>query len=272
MAGLRAAAASAALLWAVAAPLASAESVEVHNGVYLLKGSTFEAMLRKYPTVMVKFYTPGCEPCKAMASAYEKAAKKVKKEAVDSGLKLGPRLAQVDAGAEKQLAEKYGVKSHPTILIFRNGEFFSSYFGGLETADFVDFMGTFSQAPPLGAALRASLVAQGAYRDAVRAHLPAEYQAPALVAFPAAAALPVALIGALLLCLCRRRRAGPPAPAAARGRATEAAGKRPGGRSTTPGPPRKAEESRGEAEKGSPSAGAGGAAGVKKAEAEKKRD
>lgn len=84
--------------------------------------------------VLVEFYAPWCGHCKSLAPVYEK---------VGQAFKSDPDcvVAKVDADAEGDLAQKYGVSGYPTIKFFpRNNKDGEEYEGGRGEQDFIDFL------------------------------------------------------------------------------------------------------------------------------------
>mgnify|MGYP001164644998 FL=1 len=62
--------------------------------------------------VLVDFWAPWCGPCRTMAPAFAQAAKQLEPEF---------RLAKVNTEDEQQLAARFGIRSIPTLALFRNG-------------------------------------------------------------------------------------------------------------------------------------------------------
>ena len=62
--------------------------------------------------LVVDFWAPWCAPCRSMAPAYEEAAAR---------LAPGVRLAKLDTEAEPEIAARFGIRSIPTLIAFKNG-------------------------------------------------------------------------------------------------------------------------------------------------------
>ena len=63
--------------------------------------------------LLVDFWAPGCGPCRMMAPAFEAAARQ---------LEPGVRLLKVNTEEEQALASRFGIRSIPTLAIFRGGK------------------------------------------------------------------------------------------------------------------------------------------------------
>lgn len=62
--------------------------------------------------VVVDFWAPWCAPCRFMAPAFEQAARQ---------LEPHYRLAKVNTEEHASLAARFGIRSIPTLVVFRGG-------------------------------------------------------------------------------------------------------------------------------------------------------
>ena len=76
--------------------------------------------------VVVDFWAPWCGPCKMMAPAFLQAAAELEPDV---------RLARVNTEAEQALGARFGIRSIPTLVLFRGGREVARQAGAMGTAD-----------------------------------------------------------------------------------------------------------------------------------------
>lgn len=94
--------------------------MENKMGKYLeLNATNFEATVQE-GVALVDFWAPWCGPCRMIAPVIDELANDFDGKA---------KICKVNTDEEQDIAIKYGIRSIPTILFFKNGELVDQMIG-----------------------------------------------------------------------------------------------------------------------------------------------
>lgn len=78
--------------------------------------------------LLIDFWAPWCRPCQMMAPQFEAATVQLEPQV---------RLAKINTEQQPTLGQKFGIRSIPTLALFRNGRELARQAGALAAADLV---------------------------------------------------------------------------------------------------------------------------------------
>jgi thioredoxin 1 len=93
------------------------------NDVVTLQDATFDQEVLKSETpVLVDFWAVWCGPCKAIAPSVEELAKQYKGKL---------KVAKMDVDEHQGIPQQYGIRSIPTLLLFKGGRVVDTIIGAV---------------------------------------------------------------------------------------------------------------------------------------------
>ena len=96
------------------------------NDLVILQDSTFESeVLKSDIPVLVDFWAVWCGPCKAIAPTVEDLAKQFKGKV---------KVAKMDVDEHQRVPQQYGIRSIPTLLLFKGGRVVDTIIGAVPRA------------------------------------------------------------------------------------------------------------------------------------------
>ena len=103
------------------------------NIVHVSDDSFDQDVLKAEGPVLVDFWAEWCGPCKMIAPVLEELAD-------EYGEKL--KVCKMDVDSNREIAAKYGIRSIPSLIIFKNGEPAGVEIGALSKQQLEDFIST----------------------------------------------------------------------------------------------------------------------------------
>ena len=81
--------------------------------------------------IVVDFWAPWCGPCKMMAPIFEQVSEIIEPQA---------RLAKLNTEVAQDIAARYGIRSIPTLVVFKNGKEVARQAGAMDQGSLVQFI------------------------------------------------------------------------------------------------------------------------------------
>ena len=106
-------------------PLFTGQPVEMTGDQFI------KALQKTDLPLVVDFWAPWCGPCKMFAPTFAQAAAQIEPRA---------RFVKINTETEQQVAAQFGIRSIPTLAIFKNGQEVNRISGALSLPQFTQWV------------------------------------------------------------------------------------------------------------------------------------
>ena len=115
----------------------SCQSLLIDTTPYPLTLSNFQKHISKNDLpVVVDFWAPWCEPCKVMSPVFAQVA---------AELYASARFVKVDTEQEQALSNQKGIRSIPTLVLYKQGVEVARIAGAMDVQNFKAWIGQHTQ-------------------------------------------------------------------------------------------------------------------------------
>ena len=101
------------------------------SAVTVTRGDFEQEVLQSDQPVLVDFWATWCPPCRALAPTVDAIAQEYAGRA---------KIVKLDTDEEPEIAERYGIRSIPTLLVFKSGQKVGELVGAYPKATITDLL------------------------------------------------------------------------------------------------------------------------------------
>lgn len=99
------------------------------NAIHITDASFEQEVLQSNVPVLIDFWAAWCGPCRMIAPTVEELAVEYQGKA---------KIGKIDVDNNPQVAMKYGIRSIPALLIFKNGQVVNNIVGAVPKSKLVE--------------------------------------------------------------------------------------------------------------------------------------
>ena len=98
-----------------------------------LTKENFEKIINDNAIILMDFWAEWCGPCKQLSPTVEEVASENQDKI---------KVCKMDVDSNREIAAKYGIRSIPSLIIFKNGEPAGTEIGALSKQQLEEFINT----------------------------------------------------------------------------------------------------------------------------------
>lgn len=97
------------------------------DAIVELNNTSFDSeVLKSEKPVLVDFWAPWCGPCKALAPVIDELSQEYSDKV---------KVGKVNVDDNPDISMQYGIRSIPTLIVFKNGEVFEQVIGAVPKSE-----------------------------------------------------------------------------------------------------------------------------------------